>query len=80
MISTLDPRYEIPSRKTLSSRVLPSLYTKLKEDRIMPALASANYYAMTTDCWTSRGGHSFIGLTAHFFDTGMGAIACSGRE
>ena len=31
MFKVLEPRYEIPSRKTFTQRVLPALYVKVKE-------------------------------------------------
>lgn len=64
-VNALDPRFNIPSRMTLSKNYLQNLYAgeikKLKMD-----LAAAEYIALTTDGWTSRQTTSFLTVTCHY--------------
>ena len=64
MFKVLEPRYEIPSRKTFTQKVLPALYVKVKES-VATVVSLAEWYAITTDCWTSCANNSFIGVTFH---------------
>ena len=64
MVRTLEPRFQIPHRKTFMDRVLPSLYLKVK-DTVMPCTAAAEWLAITADCWTSRANEAYIGVTFH---------------
>ena len=48
LIKALEPRYECPDRKTISTIYMPRLYAKEKE-RIGQAVASVDSFAMTTD-------------------------------
>ena len=64
MMNHLEPRFQIPHRKTFMDRVLPSLYLKVKET-VMPCTAAADCFAITADCWTSRSNDSYIGVTFH---------------
>ena len=64
MIHCLEPRFQVPYRKTFMERVLPSMYLKVKE-AVMPCTAAAECYAITTDCWTSRAIEAYIGVTFH---------------
>ena len=67
LISSLEPRYEIPSRTHISQKVMPELYTKVKK-RIVSDNDKADFIAVTTDGWTSRAAHSCVTITAHFID------------
>ena len=64
MLHCLEPRYEVPHRKTFTEKLLPSLYVKEK-DAVMSITGAANYYAITTDCWTSRANEAYVGVTFH---------------
>ena len=59
MVRTLEPRFQIPHRKTFMDRVLPSLYLKVK-DNVMPCTAAAEWFTITTDCWTTCRSPSMI--------------------
>ena len=54
----LEPRYVIPHRN----------FTRNVQQfkRFRPLVSSAKHFALTTNCWTSRGGQAFIGVTIHF--------------
>jgi len=46
---------------------LPDLYHKEKTTKISEQMASGlKYFAITTDCWSSRANHSFTCLTFHY--------------
>ena len=64
MMNHLEPRFQIPHRKTFMDRVLPSLYLKVKET-VLPCIAAADCFAITADCWTSRANEAYIGVTFH---------------
>ena len=67
LLHTLEPRYECPDRKTISTSYMPKLYSKEKE-RIGQAVSSVSSFAMTTDIWTSRSNQAYTGLTIHYVD------------
>ena len=56
----------IRSRKTLSDRVIPTMYNSVKDSKVLPGLKEAKYISLTSDCWTSRVNQSYICITAHF--------------
>ncbi|BET02152.1 hATC [Nesidiocoris tenuis] len=62
------PGYELPSRKTLSSAHIPSLYHRCLATVKEKVAKSALSVCITTDCWTSRANESYIAITAHFID------------
>ena len=62
--SLLDPRYQLPCRKTVSTKLLPAKYQEASE-LLMTKLGDASTIAVTTDIWSSRQGLSYCCLTAH---------------
>ena len=66
LVEKLEPRFTIPSRKTLTERIIPTMYSDVKQSKIIPSIKNASHVALTTDCWTSRTNASYIGLTIHF--------------
>ncbi len=68
MLHEFEPRYVPPSRKTITTKNLPSIYNA-ECSRIKSLTQSAKFFSLTTDLWTSRANHAYTGLTAHFFDT-----------
>ena len=67
MLHEFEPRYTPPSRKTITTKNLPAIYQS-ECSRIKALTQSAQFFALTTDLWTSRSNHAYTGLTAHFFD------------
>ena len=61
----LNPLYEPPSRKHLSSVLLTDLYneTRLKVKKM---LSSVKYVSITTDLWSSDSCKAYITVTCHF--------------
>ncbi|KAL1252580.1 hypothetical protein QQF64_017273 [Cirrhinus molitorella] len=68
MITTLDKRYSIPSRNHFSNVALPSLYAKCRKE-IEREILSLEYFAATTDLWSSRTAEPYLSLTVHFIDS-----------
>ena len=66
MMSKLDPRYELLSRKFFfSSQEIPALYLDVTSN-VMAELRQVRYYAITTDLWTSSACEPYITLTIHY--------------
>ena len=57
LLSLLDSKYELPSRKKTAS-LLTKLYSD-KYDKLVADLAKIDYVALTSDIWTSRAVQSF---------------------
>ena len=68
LLSTVDPRFDLPHRTHFSTKVIPDLYYIVR-GQIEARLASTDYCTITTDLWTSSHQHrSYISLTVHFVD------------
>ena len=50
LLEKLDPRYQLPSRKTLSDKVIPVLYNNGKDTKALSGLNDAKFVALTSDC------------------------------
>ena len=59
----LNPRYQVPCRKTITSNLL-LLYEEEKKATI--ELIRGSDISITTDCWTSLGQVGYITVTGHF--------------
>lgn len=68
LMETLDRRYEIPSRSYFSKTAIPSLYAATV-DKVKEELSSVQYYASTTDLWSSHGMIPYLSYTVHFIDS-----------
>ena len=68
LVSKLNPRYVIPSRKHFSECEIPALYSLMKESKVKPVLAQAGCYSATTDLWTSGSYDTYIKFTIHLID------------
>ncbi|XP_072375369.1 E3 SUMO-protein ligase ZBED1-like [Diabrotica undecimpunctata] len=65
-VQMLNPSYQLPSRKYLSSTLLPAMYEeKYTEVENLIKNLQQNV-TLTTDSWTSRNAESFIAVTTHF--------------
>ena len=67
LIHTLDPKYNLPSRKYFTKQEIPRLYTEIKE-MVKSKVNGAKYFAATTDLWTSCNNHPYLSFTVHFID------------
>lgn len=66
-VSNISPSYQIPSRKNISTVLLPHLLEKTKAT-VRLSLESTSAVAITIDSWTSVINENFISLTGHFID------------
>lgn len=67
MYKMILPTYTLPTRKTISSSLIPKLYETTKE-KVQQLISKADALCLTTDGWTSINIVSYMGLTAHFID------------
>lgn len=75
MIKTFDPRYTVPSRRTVTDQELPKLYLTLKS-KIQAAIdlnknSMIPMFSFTTDLWSSCTMEPYISLTIHFINIDM---------
>lgn len=66
LISTIEPLYTIPSRKSITTRI-EKMYID-KSQSIRNIIENINYISLTTDGWTSTAIDSYLTFTAHYFD------------
>jgi hypothetical protein len=64
-VSSLDPRYHPPSRKTIAHTLLPQKYEEVAK-KVRAGLDMVEYVATTTDIWTSVQTKGYITLTSHY--------------
>ncbi|KAM3873612.1 E3 SUMO-protein ligase ZBED1-like [Diretmus argenteus] len=64
MIYQAEPRYAIPSRKTITETTIPDLY-KESVSEVKVSLRGAKRIALTCDGWTSRATESYVTVTSH---------------
>lgn len=67
LIRTLEPRYEIPSRKYFSQKCLPQFYTECRE-RVYNEISNVTFFSTTADLWSNRTTEPYISLTIHYID------------
>ena len=65
LVQTPDRRYTIPSRTYFNQVAIPQLYAECKE-KVVTELKNVEYYATTTDMWSSRTTEPYLSLTVHF--------------
>lgn len=65
LLQTLDKRYVVPSRTYFSQVALPEMYAECRK-KVEIELKGADYYASTTDMWSSRTTEPYLCLTVHF--------------
>lgn len=68
-VQALNPGYELPSRKTISQTMIPAMYEQcLNQCKKFVQVEEITSVCLTTDCWTSINGESFLAVTMHFVD------------
>ncbi|XP_064227019.1 E3 SUMO-protein ligase ZBED1 [Aotus nancymaae] len=74
LLKTADPRYELPSRKYISSKAIPEKYGAVRE-AVLKELAEATWCGISTDMWRSDNqNRTYVTLGAHFL--GAGPAGC----
>ncbi|XP_059098333.1 zinc finger BED domain-containing protein 4-like [Tigriopus californicus] len=72
---SLDPRYTLPSRRTLSEVHITNMFSNVQEKLII-YLHRANWVSITTDLWSSVNCTGFLAITVHFFDEQTWPLQC----
>lgn len=67
LLSTADPRFQMPSRKHLVSKLLREKCASLQAD-VKQRLKSAQSVCVTLDIWSSRQMRSYLGISAHYIN------------
>ncbi|XP_052806593.1 E3 SUMO-protein ligase ZBED1-like [Mya arenaria] len=68
ILSVMDPKYELPSRRYFTMNVIPEMYTSVRTN-VELELKECESLAITTDGWTSRACQSYLTVTAHGLDS-----------
>ena len=68
MVTKLNPRYNLPSRRHFTDVSIPHLYSHVKTFVVKPKLDVAPYFSATTDPWSSPSNLPFITFTVHLID------------
>ena len=61
----MDPKYQLPTRKHLSTKLIEGKYRKIHEN-IAKKVEQVSSITLTTDLWSNRQMKSYIGITGHF--------------
>jgi hypothetical protein len=69
-LSELDPKYVPPCRQTVTNSILPQLL-QAQRSKLKSILDQCTDVSLTTDIWTYRRMHSFLGVTVHTFVDGQ---------
>lgn len=64
-ITMLNPGYSLPSRKTLSTNLIPQQYKRVSE-MVQSDISQATGVSLTFDSWTSIANENYIAITAHY--------------
>ena len=70
LLKLADRSYDVPSRKTISGKLLTDEYNSIKHI-ISQELHQAEHVAITFDIWTSCQQYPYIGVTGHFLDKSL---------
>ena len=69
LLSTADPRIDLPHRTHFSTKLLPKHYQLVRLE-VEKKISCATYMTITSDLWTAQHQHrACISLTVHFVDT-----------
>jgi hypothetical protein len=66
-VSILDPLYTLPSRKHISSKLLPQKQAEV-EAKTKAILQESNNVSVMLDMWSNCQMKGFLGITGHFID------------
>ena len=67
LLHEFDPRYTLPTPKTLRKKLIPNLYAKCMGE-IIKDLDDVKHCSLTTDGWTSVAGDKFTAYTIHYIN------------
>ncbi|CAF1054372.1 unnamed protein product [Rotaria sordida] len=63
-MKTVDPKFSMISRRTLSRTTIPSLYEKM-QDQLKTFCSTAAFLSLAVDIWSDRRLRSFFAVTGH---------------
>ena len=72
----MDPRYKIPSRKSMMTGEIPKLYEQAQKT-VQDSIQSASSLVLTTDMWTARTTEAYLTLSGHFIDQDWQMQSCN---
>ena len=64
LVKKLDPQYELPTRKYISKKAIPDLYSVTRESA-KSQISTADFFAATTDIWSSSTMEPYLSYTLH---------------
>lgn len=67
LLNVLEPRYQVPAKSTFSRQRMAKLYDSTRQN-VLDMLNGIDFYAATTDMWSSRGMTPYLGFTLHWID------------
>lgn len=65
----LQPKFVVPCRQTVTNTLLPKIEQEVR-DKLKVRLKNAHHLAVTTDIWSDRRTHAYLGMTVHTFADG----------
>ena len=68
MISTFNPRYDLPTRSYFSQIAIPALYHEVRKDSIAVEI-DVEHFSGTTDLWSSPAMEPYLSYTIHYITT-----------
>uniref|UniRef100_A0A674MCS2 BED-type domain-containing protein n=1 Tax=Takifugu rubripes TaxID=31033 RepID=A0A674MCS2_TAKRU len=75
-MKVVDPRYQIPSRKSMMAGEIPKLYEQTQKT-VKDSIQSASSLVLTTDMWTARTTESYLTVSGHFIDKNWKMQSCN---
>jgi len=76
LMSHMEPRYKMPSRKYITETVISKVYEEVKQI-VVGKNANATYVSLTTDIWSTDLNSSFFAEPdSSLADTGIGEEDC----
>ena len=64
LVKKLDPRYELPTRKYMSKKAMPDLYSVTRQF-VQSQIGTTEFFAATTDIWSSSTMEPYLSYTLH---------------
>lgn len=65
LLEKLNPKYQVPSRKTLTNKLIHEKCSEMRNN-IKHKLKAAQNICLTLDLWSSRQMRAFLGVTGHY--------------
>ncbi|XP_069493125.1 E3 SUMO-protein ligase ZBED1 [Ambystoma mexicanum] len=69
LLKTVEPRYELPSRKYFCTKVIPDKYSAVRE-LVLKELHTISWCGISLEAWRSKNqNRSYVTLSVHFLDS-----------